>query len=244
MLKTNGSDLASILFAMVLVFAVLVVLQVILFVILRVKLNKKNAADATSNNKLMSFAGFFLLDAGFPTLWTILCIILAIGYAVLTYLNVAMLMALIGSHNVPVTEAEPEPEPVFVASVEPVMDHAQEEELVAALMRESITIEEAHDAITDEIASHFVEIEESDEEKRYHNKTIINIDTLSKNYESGETVNLDSLKEKGLLPTKADFVKVLARGLLDKHLTVEAQDFSADAIKMIILTGGKAIQKK
>ena len=52
------------------------------------------------------------------------------------------------------------------------------------------------------------------------------------------------MKEKGLIPQKTDFVKVLGRGMLDKHLIVEAQDFSADAVKMIVLTGGHAIHKK
>ena len=236
---TEYQALSGILLATTIVFSVLVLLQVILFVILRAKVNKKNEST-TKTMKTMSFAGFMFLAAGFPTVWLILSIALAVVYSILTYCNISMLMALLAPNTIAETEPEPEPEPV----PEPVIDHAQEEAMVAALVRESITIEEAHEAITDEVASHFVEVEESDEDKRYHNKTIINIDTLSKNYASGETVNLANLKEKGLLPNKADFVKVLARGMLDKQLTVEAQDFSVDAVKMIILTGGKAIQKK
>ncbi|MFR7881462.1 MAG: uL15 family ribosomal protein [Christensenellales bacterium] len=37
------------------------------------------------------------------------------------------------------------------------------------------------------------------------------------------------------------FVKVLARGIIDKPLIVKAQDFSLDAAKMIQLTGGKVV---
>jgi ribosomal protein L15 len=59
-----------------------------------------------------------------------------------------------------------------------------------------------------------------------------------------EHVSLESMKERGLISKKTDFVKVLGRGLLDKQLIVEAQDFSADAVKMIVLTGGHAIHKK
>lgn len=238
---TNYQALSDILFTMTIVFAVLVLIQLILFVILRAKLNKKNKENNDST-KMMSFAGFALLAAGFPTVWLILSIALAIVYCVLTVCIISTLMQLLAPKAQP--KPQPEPEPAPLPEPEPVMDHAQEEAMVAAMVRESITIEEAHDALTDEIASHFVEVEDSDEDKRYHNKTIINIDTLSKNYTSGETVNLASLKEKNLLPNKADFVKVLARGMLDKQLTVEAQDFSVDAVKMIILTGGKAIQKK
>ena len=146
-----------------------------------------------------------------------------------------------------VAEPEPEPEqehdPIPEPVVVPVGPTEEEEEFVAELVRESITIEEAHNAITDEVAVHFVEIEKIDEEKRYSKKSIINIDTLSANFEPGEIANLETMKEKGLLHKNTDFVKVLAHGMLDKHLTVEAQDFSADAVKMIILTGGHAVKK-
>ena len=73
-------------------------------------------------------------------------------------------------------------------------------------------------------------------------KGIVNIDTLSKNFEADDTVTLDALIEKGLVPKKVGSLKVLARGVLDKPLTVEAQDFSLDAVKMIVLTGGKAVK--
>ena len=71
-------------------------------------------------------------------------------------------------------------------------------------------------------------------------KGIINIDTLSANFAAGDLVTLDKLKEKGLAPRNIGQLKVLARGVLDKPLTVEAQDFSLDAVKMIVLTGGHA----
>ena len=45
--------------------------------------------------------------------------------------------------------------------------------------------------------------------------------------------------EKGLLPNKCNFFKVLARGTLNKGLKFEANDYSRDAIKMILLTGGQ-----
>ena len=45
-----------------------------------------------------------------------------------------------------------------------------------------------------------------------------------------------------LIPKNVGSLKILARGVLDKPLNVEAQDFSLDAVKMIVLTGGKAIK--
>ena len=71
-------------------------------------------------------------------------------------------------------------------------------------------------------------------------KAIVNVDTLSQNYEAGESVTIDNLVEKGLVPSGTNYVKVLARGLLDKPLHVHADDYSMDAVKMIAATGGIA----
>jgi ribosomal protein L15 len=48
------------------------------------------------------------------------------------------------------------------------------------------------------------------------------------------------MKEKGLIPKDSFTVKVLARGVIDKPLTVLANSFSICAVKMIALTGGEA----
>ena len=115
----------------------------------------------------------------------------------------------------------------------------EEEKAVAELVRETITVEEAREAIADEVAMHFVARDISGDQKKYNKKGIINIDTLSENFADDETVTLDSLLEKALVPKGTDYVKVLARGELSKKLSVEMHDFSSDAVKMIILTGGK-----
>ncbi|MDE5868149.1 MAG: uL15 family ribosomal protein, partial [Anaeroplasmataceae bacterium] len=73
---------------------------------------------------------------------------------------------------------------------------------------------------------------------------IINIDTLSECFNDGEVVNLEAIKAR--VPgfdKKATYLKVLARGILNKELTVEADAFSIEAVKMIVLTGGKVIKK-
>lgn len=74
--------------------------------------------------------------------------------------------------------------------------------------------------------------------KEQGQKTIINVDTISRNYIENEIVSLKTLKEKGLISKKAGYVKCLARGVLDKKLIFSLQDYSDDAIKMILLTGG------
>ncbi len=72
-------------------------------------------------------------------------------------------------------------------------------------------------------------------------KEIINIDTLSNNFNNGDVITIDSLKNKKLISKNAKSVKCLARGILDKQLTLDLQDYSTDAIKMIIITGGKVL---
>ncbi|MBQ8331741.1 MAG: uL15 family ribosomal protein [Clostridia bacterium] len=76
------------------------------------------------------------------------------------------------------------------------------------------------------------------EQYRGKHRAVINVDTLSEHFASGDTVTLNTLKETGLLPTGTGFVKILGRGQLDKALTVIAQDFSESAWKQIAKAGG------
>ena len=70
----------------------------------------------------------------------------------------------------------------------------------------------------------------------------INLDTICENFEDGDTVTLEALKEKKLISKNAGSVKVLARGVMTKKLTVYADKFSLQAVKMIALAGGHADQ--
>ena len=63
-------------------------------------------------------------------------------------------------------------------------------------------------------------------------------------YDNGDTVNIENLKSKNLVTKKADRIKVLARGVMTKKLTVVADKFSLQAIKMIGLAGGIAKKYK
>lgn len=108
----------------------------------------------------------------------------------------------------------------------------------------SVTAEQAHNMIADEVASTLVQTSSAESVgARAGKKFAVNIDTLSQNFASGDVVTLDALKQKGIVPKKEVAIKILARGTLDKVLTVEADAFSIDAIKMIVLVGGTAIRK-
>ena len=66
----------------------------------------------------------------------------------------------------------------------------------------------------------------------------INISALEAKYAAGETVNLETLREKGLAKGRFDVVKILGNGELTKALTVSAHRFSASAEKKILAAGG------
>ncbi len=69
-------------------------------------------------------------------------------------------------------------------------------------------------------------------------RAIMNMDTLSENFQAGDTVTMNALKEKRLIPRNVTYVKILGRGALELPLTVIAQGFSQSAWRMIILSGG------
>jgi ribosomal protein L15 len=75
-----------------------------------------------------------------------------------------------------------------------------------------------------------------------NSRGIINVDTLSESFAVGDIIDVNRLKDKGLIDGHVAYIKVLARGRIDKPLTVYANDFSPSAVKMIALTGGKAVK--
>lgn len=108
-------------------------------------------------------------------------------------------------------------------------------------VREVVTVDEARVEMTDETATHMiVETEHIVRIAKSGRKAIVNIDTISANFADGDTVDLAALQSKKLVGKKDVAVKILARGSLDKRLTVVADAFSADAVKMIVLMGGEA----
>ena len=98
-----------------------------------------------------------------------------------------------------------------------------------------VSVQEANALISDKVAATLIEGRSGSAAGK---KEIVNMDVLSKYYAAGDTVTIESLKEKKLVPASAKQVKLLARGTLNKALHVELQDFSLEAVKMVIATGG------
>ena len=103
-----------------------------------------------------------------------------------------------------------------------------------------ISVAEATEMMADEEAE--AQMERSGRIADKTRTAIVNIDTLSDYFEDGEYVDIDAMKARiPFFDKRATYVKVLARGILTKTLEVEADVYSMEAAKMILLLGGKVI---
>lgn len=178
--------------------------------------------------------------------------------------------AQIAAEEVAVTEAEPaeiveedplpENEPAAVAkeevaaAEEECVEVADEEPFVSPMEKDNFLPErdfevlkeidvKQTEVISNSEAESLIEIKAVKNQKADGKKGIVNVDTLSKNYEAGAYVTVENLREKKLIAKDVKQVKVLAKGIVSKPLIVEANDFSLDAVKMIVLTGGRVIRR-
>jgi large subunit ribosomal protein L15 len=62
---------------------------------------------------------------------------------------------------------------------------------------------------------------------------VVNVGDLQSAFEAGSTVTLDALKRAGLAPKRADYVKILGFGDLDKNLEIVANGVSNGAREKI-----------
>jgi large subunit ribosomal protein L15 len=69
----------------------------------------------------------------------------------------------------------------------------------------------------------------------------VNLSDLERRFDDGADVTLDALREQGFKPGKDVKLKVLAKGELNKKLTVHAHAFSASAREKIEAAGGTVV---
>jgi|SRR5690554_3945754 len=75
-----------------------------------------------------------------------------------------------------------------------------------------------------------------------HAKSVVsvNVRDLERVFESGDTVDSESLRSKGLVKGAFDYIKILGEGELTKSLTVSVDRFSSSAREKIESAGGTA----
>ena len=215
-------------FISIILSAIVLVEIIVLFILYRMLCQKKKAPK---NNTLLAVAGAPAGAAFLGPAFVVCAVLLAVevGFGLWLIICFARLLkkqdaetelepATVIPEPEPQPEPEPEPEPKPKHIYDPTEDTTPVAE-VEELVRDTITIAEAHDALTDEFALHLIEEDPSNdlpaepvpvdpehpelpqktEETRYKNKTIINVDTLSETCENYAHVNLETLKEKGLV---------------------------------------------
>ena len=67
---------------------------------------------------------------------------------------------------------------------------------------------------------------------------VVNLDVLADRFDAGTVVTPELLREKGLIHSTRQPIKVLARGDVSKKLTVQAHKFSGKAAEKIAAAGG------
>lgn len=117
-----------------------------------------------------------------------------------------------------------------------------DKEIAEDIVELEISADKADSLITDSLARSLIkrdgEIIYSDGSR----KAVMSIEDIGRAFLSGQRVDINRLKEKKLVPEDAAYLKVLGGGVLDKALSVYANEFSLCAVKMIALAGGQAIK--
>ena len=137
----------------------------------------------------------------------------------------------------PVEETQPE-EAIPAESVDET-PAAVEEPVPEEPAGPTITVEEARVTMSDDEALALIEVRSSN--RVDGPMCTVNVGILSATFANGDEVTLQALQAKGIVPRKQNGYIVLAQGTINKALTVVANDFSADAVKMIVAAGGKAV---
>ena len=137
-------------------------------------------------------------------------------------------------------KSEPEPEPEPAPQPEPVVVPPVKEEPHHVEIVEEVSVDTVDELMSDAEAVEL--LEEAHERGGKGKMGIINLGVISPQFQPGDTITLADLKAKGLVDAKIGRIKILASGSLNKPLTIKADAFSVQAIKMITVTGGHAVK--
>ncbi|MGB9749869.1 MAG: 50S ribosomal protein L15 [Caldisericia bacterium] len=80
--------------------------------------------------------------------------------------------------------------------------------------------------------------------KNFKEIAALNLRDIVKYFNEGDVVNLDTLKEKGLVEKKVTYLKILGEGEIEYPLTFEASSFSKKAKEKIEKVNGKVTIKR
>ena len=72
-------------------------------------------------------------------------------------------------------------------------------------------------------------------DRQFH---VVNVGDLDQAFQDGDTVDAETLRQKGLTKGHADGVRILGDGALGKRLIIKASHFSKSALEKITARGG------
>ncbi len=109
-------------------------------------------------------------------------------------------------------------------------------------VRSCVRAEDADALLSDEKANNLCAVVFRDGAPEQEIRAFIYTDVLSDSFSPYSYVDLSILRKQGLIGETVSAVTVEARGVLRKPLMVAADDFSLTAVKMLSLTGGRAVK--
>jgi len=108
------------------------------------------------------------------------------------------------------------------------------------LLSESVHVHDA-DMLDNETAENCIEIKDIAPIAN-ENFESISLDVIDENFLDGQRITLDRLKKKGLVSEDCNGIRIIAGSRISKPLAIHANEFTLPAVKMIVLTGGRAVQ--
>ena len=150
-----------------------------------------------------------------------------------------------------VEEVEEEAAVAWVDDSESTAEEPEEIEYEEIVVYEEVEDGEIADGEEVEVVYEFVDDEAEEAPTSYRpvyartaanpSNALIDLCTLEENFPSGTTINLDKLKEVGLVVPVAQTLNIYTSGAITKAFTVEANKFTIEAIKAIDDAGGSSV---
>lgn len=109
------------------------------------------------------------------------------------------------------------------------------------LVKPSVTLADVTE-IPDELSDRLSQVSKSQNKINRFIRTKVAVDVLAEKFQDGETVTIETVRTRGIGAPNANCLIVEDGETLDKKLTVYAEEFSPNAIKMIVLCGGEVFK--
>lgn len=109
------------------------------------------------------------------------------------------------------------------------------------LVKPSVSLADVTE-IPDELSDRLSQVSKSQNKINRFIRTKVAVDVLAEKFQDGETVTIETVRTRGIGAPNANCLIVEDGETLDKKLTVYAEEFSPNAIKMIALCGGEVFK--